>query len=147
MSVEWVWAGAGTETSVWVRGKVTGSSTRLVVPEAEDLSNPVFFGPVSPTSEGVVSIEATGLEPDTRYWYALEDDSVIATAFLGTFRTHPPAGEPASFIVGAAGDAGLTGTGDDSHITNAVSNHPVRSEERRVGKECRCRGARCDKKE
>lgn len=125
MSVEWVWAGAGTETSVWVRGKVTGSSTRLVVSEAEDLSNPVFFGPVSPTSEGVVSIEATGLDPDTRYWYALEDDSVIDTAFMGTFRTHPPAGEPASFIVGAAGDAGLTGTGDDSHITNAVSNHPV----------------------
>ena len=61
MSVEWVWAGAATPTSVWVRGKVTGSSTRLVVSEVEDLSNPVFFGPVSSTGEGVVSIEATGL--------------------------------------------------------------------------------------
>lgn len=125
MSVEWVWAGAATPTSVWVRGKVTGSSTRLVVSEVEDLSNPVFFGPVSPTSEGVVSIEATGLEPDTRYWYALEDDGVVDTAFTGTFRTHPPLAEPASFVIGAAGDAGLPGAGDDSYITNRVSNNPV----------------------
>src|SRR5690606_41693926 len=98
---------------------------RRVWSEPRGRPDPVFCGPVSPTSEGVVSIEATGLETDTRDGYALRDDSVVATAFMGTFRTHRPAGEPASFIVGAAGDAGLTGTGDDSHITNAVSNHPV----------------------
>ncbi|QBI56793.1 alkaline phosphatase D family protein [Streptomonospora litoralis] len=125
MSVEWVWAGAGTDTSIWVRGKVTGSSTRLAVSTDPGLASPLFFGPVAPTAEGVVSIEATGLATDTRYYYAVEDDSVLDTAFSGTFRTHPLVGEPASFVVGAAGDAGLTGNGDDSHIVDGVSNHPV----------------------
>src|SRR5690606_39616116 len=82
-------------------------------------------GRVSPPSAGGVSVEDSGLEPETRYRYAREDDSVIDAAFMGPLRAHPRAGERASFIVGAAGDAGLTGTGDDSHITNAVSNHPV----------------------
>lgn len=125
MSVVHVWAGAATQSSVWVRGKVGGASTRLVVSATPDLSAPMFFGPVAPTGDGIVSLEATGLEADTRYWYALEDDGVLDTDFAGTVRTHPPVGEPASFTFGAAGDAGLTGAGDDSHITSAVSNNPV----------------------
>lgn len=125
MSVEWVWAGAGTDTGVWVRGKVTGSSTRLAVDTDPAFSAPVFFGPVAPTAQGVVSIEASGLDPDTRFHYALEDDSVLDTGFSGQFRTHPTVGEIASFTIGAAGDAGLTGAGDDSFITSGVSNNPV----------------------
>ncbi|MFP3986872.1 carbohydrate binding domain-containing protein [Streptomyces sp. E11-3] len=126
MSVVHVWAGALSDTGVWVRGKVTGSSTRLAVDTDSGFSSPTYFGPDTPTADGMVSLTATGLTANTRYYYALEDDSVLDTAFSGTFRTHPAAvGERASFVFGAAGDAGLTGAGDDSYITSAVSDNPV----------------------
>jgi hypothetical protein len=126
VSVTHVWVGATTHTTAWVRGKVTGASTRLAVSLSSSLAAPVYFGPVAPTADGIASLQATGLQPGVRYYYALEDDGVLDTAFSGTFRTHPvAAGERASFIFGAAGDAGLTGAPDDSHITSAVSNNPV----------------------
>ncbi|WP_200308249.1 alkaline phosphatase D family protein [Streptomyces adelaidensis] len=126
MTVTHVWAGATTDTSAWVRGKVTGASTRLAVSLSAALSAPTYFGPVVPTADGIASLQATGLQPGIRYYYALEDDGVLDTAFSGTFRTHPvAAGERASFAFGAAGDAGLTGDGDDSYVTSAVSDNPV----------------------
>ncbi|MBP5883181.1 alkaline phosphatase D family protein [Streptomyces scabiei] len=126
MSVTHVWVGATTHTTAWVRGKVTGASTRLAVSLSASLAAPTYFGPVAPTADGIASLQATGLQPGVRYYYALEDDGVLGTSFSGTFRTHPvAAGERASFVFGAAGDAGLTGEGDDSHVTSAVSNNPV----------------------
>lgn len=126
MSVTHVWVGATTHTSAWVRGKVTGTSTRLAVSLASSLAAPTYFGPVVPTADGIASLQATGLQPGVRYYYALEDDGVLDTTFSGTFRTHPvAAGERASFTFGAAGDAGLTGAEDDSYITSAVSDNPV----------------------
>lgn len=125
-----MWCGATTDTSVWVRGKVTGStSVRLAVSESEALTSPVYFGPVVPVLN-VASIAATGLTPGRRYWYALEDSGVLDTAAKGTFRTHPvAAGERASFIFGAAGDAGLAGGSDagdgDTFIVNQNTNNPV----------------------
>ncbi|MGH3584788.1 MAG: alkaline phosphatase D family protein, partial [Pseudonocardia sp.] len=112
--------------SVWVRGKVTSGSVRLAVDVDPAFSAPAFYGPTAPTADGIVSLTATGLQPGTRYHYALEDGGVLDTAAAGVFRTHPgPPGEPASYTFGAAGDAGLTGAGDDSHITSAVSDNPV----------------------
>ncbi|MFU0241654.1 alkaline phosphatase D family protein [Streptomyces scabiei] len=126
MSVVHVWAGATTDTTAWVRGKVTGSSTRLAVDTDPGFGSPAYFGPDTPTADGMVSLIATGLTAGTRYYYALEDDSVLDTAASGQFRTHPvAAGERASYIIGAAGDAGLTGAGDDSYITDEVSDNPV----------------------
>lgn len=127
MSVTHVWVGATTHTSAWVRGKVTGGvSARLAVSLSPSLSAPTYFGPVVPTADGIASLQATGLQPNTRYYYALEDGGVLDTSFSGTFRTHPvAAGERASFTFGAAGDAGLTGAGDDSYVVTAVSNNPV----------------------
>lgn len=127
MSVEHVWAGALTDTAIRVRARVTGSSTRLAVSLLPDLSSPVYFGPVVPTADDMVTLDATGLTADTRYYYAIEDDSVLDTAFSGTFRTQPVvAGEVASYTIGMAGDAGLTGSaGDASYITSQVSNNPV----------------------
>ncbi|WP_060887077.1 alkaline phosphatase D family protein [Streptomyces caniscabiei] len=127
MSVTHVWVGATTHTSAWVRGRVTGGvSARLAVSLSSSLSAPAYFGPVVPTADGIASLQATGLQPNTRYYYALEDGGVLDTSFSGTFRTHPvAAGERASFIFGAAGDAGLPGAGDDSYVTTAVSDNPV----------------------
>lgn len=128
MSVVWTWHGAVTPTSVWVRARVEGtdSSAELLVSEQEDLSSPVTYGPVSPDSVDMASVEVTGLESSTRYYYRWVIDSTEQPDFDGTFRTAPPNdGTPQSFVIGAAGDAGLTGNGDDSYITSGVSDNPV----------------------
>lgn len=128
MSVEHVWAGALSDTGVTVKGRVSGSGTsvRLAVSEQDDLSSPTYFGPDTSDADNMVELTATGLDADTRYYYALEDGGVLDTAFSGTFKTHPVAvGERASYVFGAAGDAGLTGDGDDSYVTSAVSDNPV----------------------
>ncbi|TQN30622.1 phosphodiesterase/alkaline phosphatase D-like protein [Haloactinospora alba] len=128
MSVVWTWHGAATPTSVWVRARVEGtdSSAELLVSEQEDMSGPVTYGPVSPDSVDMVSIDATGLDADTRYYYRWVIDDVEQTDFDGTFLTAPPDdGRPHNFIFAVAGDAGLTGNGDDSYITSGVSNNPV----------------------
>lgn len=126
MAVRYIWAGAGTESSIWVRGNVDGDSVRLAVADNEALTGPQFYGPVTPTGEGMASIVADGLEPDTRHWYAFEVDGVIDTDFTGTFLTHPPNdGTPQNFAFSMMGDAGLPGAGDDSHIVDFVSNNPV----------------------
>lgn len=127
MTVEHVWAGALTNTSIRVRGRITGTSARLAVSLQSNLSSPVYFGPDTATADKMVTLTATGLTADTRYYYGLEDTGVLDTAAIGTFRTQPVAvGEIASYTFGAAGDAGLTGAaGDASYITTAVSNNPV----------------------
>ncbi len=127
MTVEHVWAGALTNTSVRVRARITGTTARLAVSLAANLASPVYFGPDTATADKMVTLTATGLTQDTRYYYGIEDGGVIDTNFIGTFRTQPVAvGEIASYTFGAAGDAGLTGSaGDASYITSAVSNNPV----------------------
>lgn len=126
MAVVHVWAGATTDTTAWVRGKVTGASTRLALSLSSTLASPTYTAATVPTADGIVSFALTGLEPGVRYYYALEDDGVLDTAASGTFLTHPvAAGQRASYVFGAAGDAGLTGAGDDSYITTQVSDNPV----------------------
>lgn len=128
MSLVNAWAGAATSSSLRVVAKVTGSSTRLAVDTSASLADPVYFGPVTPDVDGIAHLEATGLDPDTRYWWAVEDDSVLDTAQGGQFRTHPPIGEPASFVFSAAGDAGLdplTPGVAGSFDTTRISNHSI----------------------
>ncbi|RLL66998.1 alkaline phosphatase D family protein [Streptomyces sp. Z26] len=124
-NVQNVWLGAATDTSVWVRCRtVPPVSVTLLVSTSPDLSGALALGPAAPTAEGVVSWQVTGLEPDTRYWYAT-DDGAVSPFYRGTFRTHPPVGERASFAFGAAGDAGHAGAGDLAEVTNGVSDAQV----------------------
>ena len=124
--VKTAWAGALTPTSARiVADTAPPTNGSLLVADNEAMTGAVTIGPVTATINGVLSFTVTGLDPDTRYWYVV-DAGGLNTAYKGTFRTHPgPAGEPLSYIFGAAGDAGLTGAGDDSYITTAVSNNPV----------------------
>ncbi|MGW3571222.1 alkaline phosphatase D family protein [Streptomyces sp. NPDC000941] len=126
LSVMLVWVGAVTESTAWVRCRTApATSATLKVSTQPNHSNPIAIGPNAPETDGVVSWQVTGLAPSTRYYYVI-DDGALNTDWAGTFRTHPPLGTPADFTIGAAGDAGLTGAlGDDSNITNAVSNSPV----------------------
>ena len=70
MTVVNAWCGAPAPDGVRVVAKVTGSSTRLAVSTEPSLADPVFFGPVAPTGDGVAQLAATGLNAETRYWWA-----------------------------------------------------------------------------
>ena len=115
MSVTNIWAGAVTDSSFWVRGKVVGSSVRLAVSTDVSMSNPTWFGPVSP-SLNIASIEATGLSPDTQYHYAFEVDSTLDTTLQGKARTFGTEGQPYSFSFWFASCAGNdSATRDSNH--------------------------------
>ncbi|MFJ2002187.1 alkaline phosphatase D family protein [Streptomyces chartreusis] len=120
------WAGALTSTSVRVVADTAPPTNgSLLVADNEAMTGAVTIGPVTATANGILAFTVTGLTPDTQYWYVV-DAGGLNVSYKGTFRTHPgPIGEPASYIFGAAGDAGLTGVGDDSYITSQVSNNPV----------------------
>lgn len=126
-SVKSAWAGALTDTSVRVVADTAPPADgSLHIADNEAMTGATVIGPVTATLEGILAFTVTGLDEDTPYWYVVETGGTINASYKGTFRTHPgPVGEPASYIFGAAGDAGLTGAGDDSYITNAVSNNPV----------------------
>lgn len=126
LDVSLVWIGATTATSARVRARLTvaGSGT-LLVADNEAMTGAVSIGPVASGTYNVITWNVTGLRPGTRYWVVV-NDGALNPSFKATFLTHPGAiGEPLSYIFGAAGDAGLTGAGDDSYITTAVSNNPV----------------------
>jgi hypothetical protein len=124
--VKSVWSGALTATSVRVVADTAPPTNgSLLVADNEAMTGAVTIGPVTATAQGILAFTVTGLDPDTQYWYVV-DAGGLNNSYKGTFRTHPgPIGEPASYIFGAAGDAGLVGAGDDSWITNGVSNNPV----------------------
>ncbi|MET9411267.1 alkaline phosphatase D family protein [Streptomyces sp. NPDC002935] len=124
--VKSVWAGALTSTSVRVIADTAPATAgSLLVADNEAMTGPVTLGPISPTTEGILAFTVTGLTPNTRYWYVV-DAGGLNVSYKGTFKTHPGLiGEPASYLFGAAGDAGLTGDGYDGYITSAVSNSPV----------------------
>lgn len=121
-----VWAGALTDTSVRVVADTAPPTNgSLLVADNEAMTGAVTIGPVTATINGILDFSVTGLDPDTQYWYVV-DAGGLNVSYKGTFRTHPgAAGEPLSYIFGAAGDAGLVGAGNDSYITSAVSNNPV----------------------
>lgn len=126
LDVKSVWAGALTNTSVRiVADTAPPTNGSVLVADNEAMTGAATYGPVTATAEGILNFTVTGLTANTRYWYVVSAGG-LNTAYKGTFKTHPgPAGEPVSYIFGAAGDAGLTGDGYDGTITNAVSNSPV----------------------
>lgn len=126
MSVVNVWSGAVGPAGATVTAKVTGASCRLAVADNAALSGPVWFGPVTPTAQGIVTITASGLAADTAYWYAIEDDSTLDTSIVGQFRTHGAIGSPYSFTFGHATCAGAsTSYPTPGALAPRTSNHPV----------------------
>jgi hypothetical protein len=127
MAVVNAWCGAPTSSGARVVTKVTGTSVRLAVSTEPSLSNPVYFGPVTPASQ-IAQLTATGLTPSTRYWWAVEDNGVLDTVYTGQFRTLPVEDTAASFTISVAGDAGLqplTPGVAGSTYPDRISNDPV----------------------
>lgn len=128
MTVVHAWAGAPTSTGFRVVAKVTGSSTRLAVADNDTVSGATYFGPVTPSADGIAQLTATGLSPDTRYWWAVEDDGLLDTDARGQCVTHPTVGEPASYTIWMGGDAGaFPATPGEGSVLAAdrLSNHTV----------------------
>lgn len=91
---EFMWSGAVTPTTAVVKARLVHDSAiaRLAVSDQSDFSSPLYFGPdTADAAENnkVVSLSATGLEPNQRYSYALEVDGLLDTSRVGHFHTFP----------------------------------------------------------
>lgn len=119
--------GAVTQSTARIIARVTGSATRVLYSTSESFTSPVYTDVATPLS-GVASFVLTGLLPNTRYYWAVEDDAVLDTVSTGQFLTHPVVGEPANFVIAASSCAGLTpeypGVGAVM-AANRLSNSPV----------------------
>lgn len=127
MSVIWLWAGSVTSHGFRVRGEVNGDSIKLLVSVHENMADPLEFGPVAPitlSNHAIVTIDATGLLPETEYWYALEVDSQIDSNWKGRIpKTANRTGIPESFRYWAFSCAGNDNS--ESSTTSDVSNRGV----------------------
>jgi phosphodiesterase/alkaline phosphatase D-like protein len=110
-AVKWVWAGGVTTTNAVVVAKVAGdaSGAELLISRHDDLDGAVPQGVVRPDDHDIVRLEASGLEPATRYHYAVAVDGVVDLVRVGTFRT--PADGPQSFTVAIGGCARVGSNG------------------------------------
>jgi len=110
-ALDWIWSGAVTESSFSVRAKLDDEATsvRLVVTSSDDLADGTPGASVASDEHQVVQLVATGLEPDTRYHYAVEVDGALDRTRSGTVRTFPSG--PASFTVAIGSDARVGSNG------------------------------------
>lgn len=109
-TVEWVWSGAVTTSSVVIKAKVTGhgGGARLRVATSEDPAEAVPLpsdGRLSPDANGIAAARVEGLRPDTRYAYSVSADG--RSALHGRFRT--VADGPMSFRI-VFGSCATTGS-------------------------------------
>jgi phosphodiesterase/alkaline phosphatase D-like protein len=102
--VVWVWSGAPAPTSAAVVARVRDpqAEVRLAVSTREDLADPVWF-PASqrpPDDPGVARFDLAGLDPGTRYHYAVEVDGALIAQRAGQLRTIPAGAASFSFAFG-----------------------------------------------
>jgi len=106
-------SGGVTHTSAVVKAKLRyrGNTARLLASTNSDLSEGRWFGPVTAALArgNMVEFDATGLEPATQYFYALEVTNALQGKYRGAFRTFPPPDQPASFNF-AFGSCARTGS-------------------------------------
>ncbi len=116
--VDWVWAGALQPASIRViarlrpraraHGREPRQQVRLWLSHKRSLAGAAeVVAQAQDPSTRTVSFAAAGLEPGTRYFYALEVDGRLDGARRGTFRT--PLAGPQSFTLafGACAGTGL----------------------------------------
>lgn len=120
--------GAVTDSNARFVAKVDTGPVRVAVADNAGMAGPIFFGPEDVDAQGVAKVEATGLDPDTRFWWQVEDNGVLDTSTTGQLLTDPPLGTIGTFTMGVAGDAGLSpdtpGTGTVL-AASRLSNHSI----------------------
>ena len=91
--VKYLWSGALTFKSVKVNAKMTDSSSavQLVVSQDSLFSFPDYsiLYSVGASTNYMVSLEINGLNPQTKYFYAIQSDGIIDTSAedIGSFTT------------------------------------------------------------
>ncbi len=143
--VEWAWAGAVTTRSAQVNARLRAESTRVRLAVSAD---PTFAAPsyseaaaASEAGGRMVALPVRGLEPATRYHYAIEVDGALDLVRAGSFATF--AEGPQSLVVAFASCARFGSNGavfdairearpdlylalGDLHYANIQSNNPAR---------------------
>lgn len=116
------WCGNLTPNSVTVAAKMTNSSTqcRLLLSTSVTLSNPVFsaVGTANSANNRMVKLSYTGLQPATKYYYAIQDNGVTdnSSSDIGSFTT--PAANAFSFQF----TVGSCAYDSDHPVYDAISN-------------------------
>ncbi len=122
------WSGNVTTTSATasIRVATPGVTVRLAVDTSESLAGGKFFGNLttSAAAGGAVKIDATGLLPNTDYFYGFEVGGVLQTDAnsRGQFRTFPAGA--ASFTIAFAGDSHYA-TRDQRAFDAILAAHPA----------------------
>jgi hypothetical protein len=122
--------GATTDTSARFVTKVDNGPVRIAYSTDPGMASPSLSGSEAVDGDGVAIVEVTGLTAGTRYFWQVEDDSVLDTGTTGTFLTHPvAAGDAASYTLLCVGDAGQfplwPGEAGGELDAGRVSNHPA----------------------
>lgn len=127
MAVTWVWSGRVTDTSFRVKAKVAGATARLQYADNPNFEGAAFTSSVS-ASNGVASMDATGLSPNKQYYYRVEDAGTIDTSKVGRCHTIVAAGTPFSFTFATGGCAGLGSVHQaqaGALVPHRLGDHPV----------------------
>jgi phosphodiesterase/alkaline phosphatase D-like protein len=108
-AVDWLWAGAITAGSARVRARVTvPGPVRLILthPDGRDAASPRIVEPTGPPStDGVYTFDADGLQPDTAYRYAIESAGGRDERH-GQFRTFKDGAFSFAFAFGSCASTG-----------------------------------------
>jgi len=126
--VRWMLSGALTPTSVAIRAKMTTNSNyvRALVSTSNPPAAPFIYSTVSDATESVnrrmASMDVTGLQPNTQYYYLIEADSIADNSAddIGTFKTSAIGPQSFSFVVGSCNREPNTNTYKDFLNYNAL---------------------------
>lgn len=117
--VTWMWAGAVTDTSFTVKARTDEDhdAVRLLVSTEPELTEPAYSEPVPSRSAetNIVALAATGLEPGSDYYYALDLDGEVVDDRVGHVETFPRG--PASFTFAVAS---CSRTGSNGVVYDAI---------------------------
>ena len=108
-AVDWLWSGAITAGSARVRARVTvPGAVRLILThhDGRDAASPRIVAPTGPPStDGVYTFDADGLQPDTAYRYAIESAGGRDERH-GQFRTFKDGAFSFAFAFGSCASTG-----------------------------------------
>jgi phosphodiesterase/alkaline phosphatase D-like protein len=119
MAVTWGWSGAQTEDGFTVSFRLsTGAASARLAVSTTNFGTPTFGPSAIPDANRYVKVSIDGLAPNTLYYYRLEIDATIDTAFTGECRTLPVVGQPANFTLAAAT---CSATGSNSVVWDSIA--------------------------
>lgn len=124
--VVYYWAGAVTTTSVKVNAvlQLPADKVRLMVSTSREFSQPIYsaFSPARANHENTVSLEVTGLQPGTLYYYAIEMDGETDRSAddIGQFTTYTHGAFSFRFAVGSCAFLGNNRVYDEMRNANPL---------------------------